>query len=498
MRLQRGCWLAAILATMLAGTSTAAAATTETWTLGDLSFSECDLKNRSQGNLFSARCARLQVPENPDEPNGRQISLRIGLIKSHNAEPLADPVFFIAGGPGQSAVESYPAVVAGFGRLLENRHVILVDQRGTGDSNALKCSGDEGESAFAADDESDAAQTAFVQGCLAALKDKADPRYYTTTIAVHDLDRVRAAIGASKINLIGVSYGTRVAQIYLRNFPAHVRSMVLDGVVPPDLILGNEHARNLELAVQGIFQRCRDDKACRAAFGDPAADLARLQDELRQHPLAVDFHDPKSGEALQEDFTLGDVGGVVRMFAYAPETAALLPLALHEAVSGSPEVMLAQSRLVSGDLGEQIMHAMQLSVICSEDAHAFKARPEDVDTVMGTSFIDVMKVQCAAWPKGARPDDFHAPRPSDVPVLLLSGEFDPVTPPRYGESTVKQFSKGRHLMAPGRGHGVLTAGCVPRLLAEFVNDNDAAALDAECINNLTAIPAFTNRNGWSP
>ncbi|MDZ4811866.1 MAG: alpha/beta hydrolase [Pseudomonadota bacterium] len=492
MKMRRWAWLALLLA---AGDLMAQS---EPFKLGTLNFTDCDLKNRAQGELLGALCSRMEVPEDPAQPEGRKISLRIGLAKANTVEPLIDPVFFLAGGPGQSAVESFPQVAPGFARILEKRHVILVDQRGTGDSNALKCEGAEGKSAFGAEDESLAAQAAFVRHCLDALKGKADPRFYTTSVAVTDLDRVRAAIGADKINLIGGSYGTRAAQVYLRQFPERVRSIVLDGVVPPDLILGNEHARNLEVAVKGIFQRCRDNPACQTAFVDPAADLKRLQAELRVRAIAVDYRDPKSGEALKEDFTLADLGGVVRLFAYAPETAALLPLALHEAVNGRPEALLAQSRLVMGDLGEQIMHAMQLSVICSEDAPFFEARDEDVDTIMGTAFVEVMQAQCAAWPKGARPDDFHAPQLSDVPTLLLSGEFDPVTPPRYGQSTVKHFSKGRHLVAPGRGHGLMLAGCMPRLIAEFVEDADAAKLDIKCLKNLPVIPAFVNRNGWEP
>jgi len=505
MGVRRGSgWAGVMLAVSIA--SAAAAGAAEPARLGSLSFSGCDLKNPSQGELLGALCARLDVPENPEAPDGRKISLRIGWVKATRAEPLADPVFFIAGGPGQSAVEAFPLVAPGFARILEKRNVILVDQRGTGESNPLDCSdeiGIEGATEEAAEDENvaenaDAAQAAATKRCLATLAGKADPRYYTTSIAVTDLERVRLAIGAAQINLIGVSYGTRVAQVYLRSYPTQVRSLVLDGVVPPELILGNEHARNLENAVQGIFQRCREQPACHAAFGDPAADLATLQAALRAQPMVVDYRDPKSGEALQEELTAGDVGGVVRMFAYAPETAALLPLALHEAANGKADALLAQSRLVSGDLGEQITQAMQMAVICSEDAHGFRARSEDANTLMGNAFITTMQAQCAAWPKGARPDDFHVAVNSDVPALLLSGEFDPVTPPRYGESTVAHFSHGRHLVGPGRGHGLLSAGCVPRLVADFIDHNDTAKLDGDCLQDFAVIPAFVNRNGWIP
>ena len=486
--------LLAVGASVSAARPTAAAS----FQLGSLQFATCDLKDRSDGDLLGARCAYLQVPENPAEPAGRQIQLRIALAAANNVKPTEDPVFFLAGGPGQSAVEAYPQIAAGLARVREKRHLLMVDQRGTGASNPLKCEGKDGKSAYAADDDSAAAQVAFVRGCLQSLAGRADPRFYTTTVAVTDLDRVRQAIGAEKINLFGVSYGTRVAQVYLRHYPSHVRSIVLDGVVPPDLVLGNDFASNLESALQGIFERCKKAADCHAAFADPAADLARLLAALRGQSQRVDYRDPKTGELLSEDLTAADVGGVVRLFAYTPETAALLPLALHEAVNGQPQALLAQSRLITGDLSEQIMHAMQMAVICSEDGPYLMARPEDAATVMGNDFVNALQTQCAVWPTGERPTDFYAAPLSAVPTLLLSGEFDPVTPPRYGEATLKHFSHGRHLLVAGRGHNVMTAGCVPRLLAQFVEQADAGALDVACLKDFAAIPAFLNRNGWAP
>jgi pimeloyl-ACP methyl ester carboxylesterase len=154
--------------------------------------------------------------------------------------------------------------------------------------------------------------------------------------------------------------------------------------------------------------------------------------------------------------------------------------------------------MILGDLGESIMHGMQLSVICSEDAGRFVVDPADADSLLGTDMITVMQAQCAGWPKGERPKDFHDPLKSEVPVLLLSGEFDPVTPPRYGDEAAEGYAKGRHLVVRGRGHIVLTAGCMPRLAAEFVAQADAKALDASCLDVMPVIPAFQNANGWGP
>lgn len=466
--------------------------------LGELEFSTCDLENRRASDVLEAECATLEVPEDYTKPEGRKITLRIGLAKAQSAEAEPDPVLFLAGGPGQSAVDSYPMIAASFVRLRERRHVLMIDQRGTGESNTLKCTTEEGDGTFAADDESLEAQTAFARRCAEELAPKADVRQYTTSVAVRDFEAVREAIGAPQWNLVGGSYGTRAAQVYARNHPGAIRSMILDGVVPAEHRLASAHARNLEQALQGIFQRCRDDAACKARFGDPEATLEEMKAELRRSPREVTYRDPKSGESRTEMLRYGHLVGTVRLFAYSPESAALLPLALDEAVKGRADLLMAQSILATGDLGESIMHGMQLSVMCSEDLPDVRTDPLDEKTLLGTDFVTFSKAQCEGWPKGERPADFHAPMVTDIPTLLLSGEFDPVTPPAFGEQAAKGFSKGRHLVVKGRGHIVMGQGCLPRLAADFVADLDAAALDVSCLDGFTSVPAFLNANGWTP
>ncbi|MBL0030030.1 MAG: alpha/beta fold hydrolase [Rhodanobacteraceae bacterium] len=468
-------------------------------TIGSLVFADCDLKNPAIADVLGAQCTTLSVPENPAAPEGRKIDLRIALVPAKTASPEPDPVFFLAGGPGQSALDSFPATAVGFERMREKRHIILVDQRGTGGSNKLICKGEEDESAFSAEEDASAeAQKAFAEKCARQLSDHADPRYYTTTVAVGDLDAVRKALGAAKVNLVGGSYGTRAAQTYLRYYPDSIRSIILDGVAPQTLALGNDHAKNLESALASIFKRCRDDAACFKAYGDPAEDLAKLKLQLRSAEQPVHYRDSKSWAVRDDAFTFGHLASTVRLFAYSPEAAALLPHALNEAAEGRFDTLMAQSDMILGDLGESIMHGMQLSVICSEDNDGFVVDPADADSLLGTDMVTGMQAQCAGWPKGERPKDFHDPITSDVPVLLLSGEFDPVTPPRYGDEAAKGYRNGRHLVVRGRGHIVLTAGCMPKLAAEFIDKTDAKALDASCLDAMPVIPAFLNANGWGP
>lgn len=465
--------------------------------LGSLAFAPCTLAPKFGRVAVEAQCAALKVAENRDEPGGRQIELAIAWIPATGeAEP--DPVFMLAGGPGQAARDAYPSVAGAFAEVRKTRHVILVDQRGTGGSNPLVCRDEEGKPAMFDDqaDQSPAAIRAFAERCREQLAARADLRRYTTTEAVADLDAVRRALGAERIDLVGGSYGTRVAQQYAKRYPQHIRSAVLDGVVPNGLALGAEHAKNLEAALALHFERCRRDPVCSERLGDPRQQLDALL-AIDTGP-EVEYRDPSTGELRSEPFRRGHLVAVARLFSYAPNLAALLPLTLSEAAAGRYAPLMAQARLLMGSLGEQIHHGMQLSVLCSEDADELTADPADAGTVLGNELIALTRTQCAAWPLGERPADFREPLRGELPVLLLSGELDPVTPPRYGEEVARTLPNARHLTVRGQGHSTIGVGCMPRLLAQFIEKADARALDAACLDALRAPPPFVAFYGWEP
>jgi pimeloyl-ACP methyl ester carboxylesterase len=464
--------------------------------LGTVQLEPCTLSAPGLPENVAAQCGTLSVPEDRARPTGRRIDLAIALVPSAARRPQPDPVFMLAGGPGQSARESFPAAAGAFRELLRDRHVVLVDQRGTGGSNPLACHAAGHEPAVDAASGGSAAARRFAAQCLQALD--ADPRFYTTSDAVLDLEAVREAIGAGQVNLVGISYGTRVALEYLRRHPARVRSMVLDGVVPPELALGAEHARNLEVSLDAQFARCAADPVCAQRFGSPREALSRLLEALDRQPQPVRYRDPRTHEPQDGTLTRDAVAGVVRLFAYVPQLAAMLPQSLAEAAAGRPDVLMAQGRMIESLVGEQLDQGLQLSVSCSEDADRLRIDPADADTIMGTAFVATLLGQCEAWPRGRRPADFNEPVRSDRPVLLLSGEFDPVTPPRYGEQVLAYLPNGRHLVARGQGHNVMVAGCMPRLMARFVASADARGLDAACLEQLAYTPPFTGSFGWEP
>jgi len=464
---------------------------------GALQLEPCTLAAPGWPVTVSAQCGTLPVPENRERAGGRTIDLAIAVVPTRSRRPAPDPVLLLAGGPGQSAREAFPVAAAAFAEVLRDRHVVLVDQRGTGGSNPLACpSRTEGPDPAAVTTPRTEAARELAAQCLESLD--ADVRQYTTSAAVADLEAVRSALGAGQVNLVGVSYGTRVALEYLRRHPSRIRTAVLDGVLPPTLALGSEHARNLEAALDAQFARCVADAACAARYGDPRSTLVALLERLKRAPERVSYRDPVTHDPREDELSSDTVAGVVRLYAYAPQLAALIPFTLAEAAAGRPGTLMAQARMVETLVGEQIQVGLQLSVSCAEDADRLQPDAADAQTLLGAGFVEQLLAQCEVWPRGTRPADFDAPLHSDRPVLLLSGEFDPVTPPRYGEEVVRTLPNGRHLVARGQAHGVLGTGCMPQLLGRFVAAADARTLDATCLDRLRHTPPFTGAYGWGP
>ncbi|MEO8671439.1 MAG: alpha/beta fold hydrolase [Tahibacter sp.] len=478
----------------------AAASTPEVWHLGKLALSRCELTQPQSAATTAAWCADFAVPENRDEPRSRQIKLKLAIVRSEAAGVEDDPVVLLAGGPGQAATESYTAVAGALAPLRRHRHIVLLDQRGTGGSNALRCT-DKETAEVLSDEQALTPQRARdeTKRCLEKVQAHADPRFYTTTEAIRDLDDLRIAMGGVRFNLVGVSYGTRVAQQYARTFPAGVRSMVLDGVAPNELVFGADFARNLDDALKARFATCDKNPDCKKAFGDIYKTLYDTRERLRAAPQTVTIRDPHTWAALERHLDHDGFGGLVRLYAYSSETAALLPVGISETSRGNPAPLLGQLRLLSDNFEAGLTSGMSLSVICAEDADLLTDAPaEQRHLILGEDLIATLRAQCEVWPHGKRPDDFHTALKSDLPTLLMSGEFDPVTPARYGDAVAKGLSRSRHLVAPGQGHNVIGRGCMPKLLKRFVEKLETDALDAGCIADLGATPFFLDYNGAAP
>jgi len=464
------------------------AAVPRTLLRGSVRLTECNLSApRTPFAPVVAYCTKMSVPEDRAHPEGRQISLGVALIPSTAEKRAADAVTFLDGGPGGAALADFPLVAHAFGPLLKSRDILLIDQRGTGQSNAFECP-----------PSSDTDVTKRVSACAEHVSKRADPRFYTTVDATADLEWVRTQLGYPALTVVGVSYGTRVAQVYARDYPRSVRALVLDSPVPNTLTLGSEHALNLDASLQARFATCVADPACRDRFGDPGRTLQSLLERLEAHPIDVTLEDPVTHATRSEHLTRAGLAQLVRFYAYSPQTAALLPLTLDEARAGRFQALLGQLLLVQGDLSTRLDGPMELSVLCSEDAPLLTVRPADAQTTLGAGFVQQAQSACAAWPHAPMPKDFHRPLTGSVPTLLLSGEFDPVTPPRYADEIAHHLSQARVLVLPGQGHSVMGVGCAPDVVERFVSSASFAKLDAECLQRERATPFFLGYAGAAP
>jgi pimeloyl-ACP methyl ester carboxylesterase len=341
---------------------------------------------------------------------------------------------------------------------------------------------------------------ALARDCLAGLPGR--PEFYTTSIAVGDLDAVRAALGHAEINLFGGSYGTRVAQHYARRFPERTRAVVLDGVVPPTLALVPAIAIESQRALERVFQRCAADPACNERFPELAQQFARLDAAFRRGPVPIALADPVTGESRRIDVTRAHLVTMARMLVYSPGTASLLPLLVHEAATlGNYAPLAAQAEMLGPELESMIAMGMHHSVVCAEDAPRFAGavnRQALEATAIGPQMVDGIEAICTVWPRGPVDADFTQPLDSAVPALLLSGEFDPATPATWGELAAQGFRNGRHVVVPGQGHGVTQLPCVQGLLRQFIDTGSAADLDDACVAKIQPAPFFLSFSGSAP
>jgi len=459
-----------------------------------LAMSTCELTLPGTPLSMAAECGWFEVAENPAEPNGRHIKLRVARVPARERRVEPDPVLFLAGGPGQAASEAWLIVAPAFTKLNKNRDILLIDQRGTGQSNPLRCPQAELAEALATDWDQLAGTT---RQCLQSLD--ADPRFYTTTIAMQDYDLVRAALGYEQVNLLGISYGTRAAQVYLRLFPQRVRTLVLDGVAPQTLALGTEHAEKLDLALQRILASCAADPPCNQAYPGLAQNLNDMIQQLEISPVEVTVDNPLTGQPFTFTFDREALASSIRFLTYSAETQAMLPLLIHEAATQNNYGRIASQLLITASgLSESIAQGMELSVVCAEDFPLFPGAGTDSGRLLGNSMTRAAAIQCAIWPRGEVPAGFHEPVTSDTPALLLSGELDPVTPSEYAEQVKAGLSNSLHLVATGQGHSISSRGCVGQVVTDFIVAASLDGLDAQCLAQLQASPWFMSLTGPNP
>ncbi len=481
---------------------------------------------RVPGLRNSVLCGVVRRPLDPARAGSPTIEVHYVVVPAMARRKLRDPVFLLAGGPGQSAIDLAPSAMGSFARLNNRRDIVFVDQRGTGRSAPLDC--DDTTREPLADQSDPERQFQRLMDCKARLlklpyiQTTADLGTFTTTLAMQDLDAVRRQLGAERIDLVGASYGTRAALEYQRQFPAAVRRSVIDGVAPADMVLPTSFSIDGQAAFDAVLAACEREAACKKSYPALRSDWAAL---LASLPKAVTAAHPLTGQPEHFTLTREMVLGAVRGPLYVPSLAAALPAAITEAAQGRFEGLMGVSALLSSRKGTQLAMGMHFSVVCSEDMPLLEARgaiPEAgvgakgdkadakadararavagrvAKDAPGADFGDeqarLYQRACATWPRGAVPAAFYTVPRSASPVLLLSGGLDPATPPRHAARVAQALGPlAQHVVVPNAGHGVMNIGCMRDVVYRFidaVDDRDAVAVDASCVKAIPRPPAF--------
>jgi pimeloyl-ACP methyl ester carboxylesterase len=478
-----------------AGRTASLAAALAFWFLAGPASAQALTECRVPGIRNSVQCGVVQRPLDPARPDGPKIDVHYVVVPAMARRKVPDPVFLLAGGPGQSAIGVAPQTLPLFARLNNRRDIVFVDQRGTGRSAPLECPDPERETlAEQADPDQ---QLKSMQRCKAALLKlpyihaEGDLRFFTTIIATQDLDAVRRQLGAERIDLVGVSYGTRAALDYLRQYPKAVRRVVLDAVAPPDMVLPASFSTDGQAALDALLASCSAQPACAKAYPHLRADWADL---LKSLPKTVTAAQPLTG--IPETFTMTRemVLGAVRGALYSPAAAAALPAAIEAAAAGRFEGLAGVGSLLGSHRGVKLALGMHFSVVCAEDVQRMDKATDKPGADFGDEIATTYRRVCADWPRGDVPAAFYDMPRTDVPTLLLSGGIDPATPPRHGARVARALGpKARQIVVPNAGHGALSIGCAPDLLFKFIDaadDAQALAVDAGCVVNIPRPGAF--------
>lgn len=454
-----------------------------------ISLQPCEVPSAKQGEKEKVLCGTYEVFENRNLKKGRKISLKIVVFPATGQDKAPDPLFYIPGGPGSSATEDAPYIAQDFAKIRERRDLVFLDQRGTGGSNPLNC-------VFFNPSDLQSYLGYWnpledVRKCREELETKADIRLYTTSLAMDDLDDVRAALGYKQINIFGGSYGTRAAQEYLKRHGKHVRAAILHGVAPTGQLMPRDFPQHTERALNGVIDECFADEACRTAFPNLRSEVKTALERLLRGPVEVDVkYPPNSNKTTRVKLSRDLAGEAIRYMLYQTWAAGRIPLYIHLAAQGNftplaeSAIFYRQQIVATGATG------MYLSVTCAEDLPWIKAGEGErngENTFLGDYRLRQQREACALWSRGEIPNDYAAPTRSDVPVLIFTGQWDPVTPPLYGEMAAKYLPNSLHVIVPSGGHGfggLEGLDCITNLLVNFINEGSTKRLDTSCVKGI--------------
>jgi pimeloyl-ACP methyl ester carboxylesterase len=437
-------------------------------------------------------CGYLTVPAEHNKPDGPTLQLAVAIIHSQDPNPKPDPLFLAQGGPGGSTIKTYTGPLLSNSSLRADRDIVLFDQRGTLYSKPpLYCeeidqlTRDTLEKVLTRE-ERERLNLLTLAACRERLAmEGANLSAFDSLENAADIEALRLALGYDEINLYGVSYGTLLALHYMQSFSNSLRSVILDGVVPPQTNFILSSAQTMDQSFTRLFEACRQSEPCNQQYPDLEQVFFDLVDRLNQTPARVEMTDPETGTVYSEAAIDGDtfLWGIFQ-FLYIADLIPALPRMIYDARQGNFDVFARIFSILVFD--RSISYGMYYSVVCAEDANFSPAdhdlaglRPTIAEMERRTpqALLDV----CQRWnvePLGPQVDQ---PVRSDVPTLILSGGFDPITPPEYAATVASTLSNSFSYVFPNGGHGqMLDGGCADRMILGFLADPTQTP-DSSCI-----------------
>jgi pimeloyl-ACP methyl ester carboxylesterase len=442
---------------------------------------------RVSGLDEQVRCATVQVPENRTVSGGRTVALRVVILPSRAPANAPRPaLFYLVGGPGLAASALADLVAASHSTTRSTHDIVLVDQRGTGGSNPLRCDlyGSTGDVATYLGDQF---PVDALRACAGRLVGAADLAQYTTGNAADDLEAVRAALDIPRIDIDASAYGTRVAQDYLARYSSRVRTVVLQGSIPPEASLPRSAARDAQSALDKVVAGCAADPFCRTSFPRLRTELNELLTRLDRGPLSVRVKHPRAKDSVTVGLTRGVFADRLRIMLYSTRLSRRIPIVIHRAHEGDWSPFVAVAYELSRVVFDQLDVGAHLSAACADD---LTPSSDSRGTFLGDYRLRMYREACAAWPHAPRTESGQAVS-AQVPALLIVGASDPVTPPRFAEAIARRLPNSRVLVVPGMAHAGAEK-CVEGVVSAFVTLGTMEGVDVQCLSGMRP-PAFITR-----
>jgi pimeloyl-ACP methyl ester carboxylesterase len=464
---------------LVAGSSTA--------TENSLSLEDCHLDGIKQ----QVQCGKLVVPENYSQPEGESISLNFAVLPAMDKSQNKEPLMFLAGGPGQAAVGIASGLYKAFNEIRKTRDLILVDQRGTGESHPLQCEDSIEQDIYSAVPEDFTVQD--VKDCLNTLT--GDLSQYNSENAIRDFDAVRAALGHEKMAIYGGSYGTRAGLVYMRMFPESLSAVILDSVGPIEVpigLFGKSSARSFSM----LLENCKKEASCLAAYPELENEFRAVLSQLEKEKVTLAIQHPRLGTKTSLVVSKDKFLSTIFMQLYSIQGRSLVPLVIHQASLGNYAPLTGLIAATEGGMGMSV--GLTFNIVCNEDMPKvtdamFKSDAEN-DFNGNVSHL-AWQAACPVWPQYRPSEAFYQPVTADIPTLIISGDLDPVTPPSNAEYSNKSLPNSKHIVMKNSGHTPGVSSCAIDVINEFLNKKNPNDLDESCLDDILNESFMTGLNG---